>query len=100
MNIANKMNKSVVEDSMKDEEKIEIVAKTQGKLCADAVKWDQHMSCTKDIDFAKIHKELFVCDKSMSSDMDTSPPNLCTKSTEVSNSFNSVTSQKDFTALS
>ena len=34
----------------------------------------------------------------MSSDMDGSPPNLCTNSAEFSNS-NSVTSQKDFIEL-
>ena len=58
------------------------------------------MACKKDIDFAKIYKELLVCDKSMSSDMDESPPNFCTNSAEVSNSSNSVTSQKYFIELS
>ena len=58
------------------------------------------MSCKKDIDCAKIYKELLVCDKSMYSDMDGSPPNLCTNSVEVSNSSNLVTSQKDFIELS
>ena len=99
MNVANKMDRSVVEDSMKDEEKIEIVANTRSKSYADAVMYDQNMSCTKDTDFAKIYKKLLVCDKNMSSDMDGSPLNICTNSGDVSNSFNSVTSQKDFIEL-
>ena len=36
----------------------------------------------------------------MSSDIDGSPPNLCTNLAEVSNSSNSVNSQKNFTELS
>ena len=100
MNVANKMDKSVVKDSMKDENKIEIFASTRGKLYADAVRYDQNISCKKDNDFAKIYKELLVCDKSMSFDMDGSPPNLCTNLTEVSKGSNSVTSQKDFIELS
>ena len=43
---------------------------------------------------------MLVCDKSMSSDMDRSPPNFSTNSAEVSNSSNSVTSQKDFIEIS
>ena len=50
--------------------------------------------------FAKIYKELLDCDESISSDLDRSPPNLCTKLAEVSNSSNLVTSQKEFTELS
>ena len=83
-----------------NEEKIEIVANTRRKSYADAARYDQNMSCKKDIDSAKLYEELLVCDKSMSSDMDGSPPNLCTNSAEVSNSPNSVTSQKDFIELS
>ena len=58
------------------------------------------MSCKKDIDITKIYKELLVFDKSISSDMNGSPPNLCTNSTEVSNSSDLVTSEKDFIELS
>ena len=58
------------------------------------------MSCKKDIDITKIYKELLVFDKSISSDMNGSPPNLCTNSTEVSNSSDLVTSEKGFIELS
>ena len=69
MNVANNVDKSVVVDSMKNEEKNQIVANTRGKSYADIVRYDQHMSNKKDIDFAKMYRELLVCDKSMSSDM-------------------------------
>ena len=89
----------MVENNMKDEEKIEIVANTRSKPYADAVRYDQNMSCNKNIDLVKFCNELLVCDKSMSSDIDATPPNLCTNSA-VSNSSNSVTSQKDFVGVS
>ena len=54
------------------------------------------MSWKKSIDLAKISKQLLTCDKSMSSDMNAAPPSLYTNSAEVSNSSNSVTSQKKF----
>ena len=41
------------------------------------------MTSNKSIDLAKIHNELLIFDKSMSSDMDATPPNLCTNSGEV-----------------
>ena len=44
MNVANNMDKSVVVDSMKNEEKNEIVANTRGKSYADVVRYDQNMS--------------------------------------------------------
>ena len=37
---------------------------------------------------------MLTCDKSMSSDMNAAPPSLYTNSAEVSNSSQSVTSQK------
>ena len=92
MNVANKMDKSVIENNMKNEEKIEIVANTRSKSFPDTVRYNQNMSCKKNIDFAKIYKELLVCDKSMSSGMDGAPPNPCTNSVDVSNGSNSVTS--------
>ena len=55
MNVANDMDKSVVVDSMKDQ-KIEVVANTWSKFYADVVRYDQNMSCKKDIDFAKTFK--------------------------------------------
>ena len=70
----------MVENNMKDEEKIEIVANTRSKPYADAVRYDQNMSCNKNIDLVKFYNELLVCDKSMSSDIDATPPNLCTNS--------------------
>ena len=41
---------------MEDEKIIEIVANTRSKSYADAVRYDQNMSCKKDIDFAKFIK--------------------------------------------
>ena len=63
-------------------------------------RYDQDMTSNKSTDLAKIHNELSVLDKSMSSDMDATPPNLCSNSAEVSNNSNSVTSQKTFIDLS
>ena len=43
MNVASKMDKSVVENNMKNEEKIETVGKTRSKSYADAVWYDQNV---------------------------------------------------------
>ena len=92
MNVAYEFDKLMVENNMKDEEKIEIVAKHYSNSYVDAVSYDQSMSCKKSIDLAKIYKQLLTCDKSMSSDINEAPPSLYTNSAEVSNSSNSVTS--------
>ena len=57
------------------------------------------MSCEKYKDLAKMYNELLVCDNSMSSDIYGTPPNLFINSVGISNSSNSVTSQKDFIEL-
>ena len=51
MNVAYKL---MVENNMKDEEKIEIVAKNYSNSYVVAVSYDQSMSCKKSIDLAKI----------------------------------------------
>ena len=38
VNVANKINKSMVENNLKDEQKIEIVAKARSKCYIDAVR--------------------------------------------------------------
>ena len=48
----------MVENNIKDEEKIEIVANTRSKSYAGAVRCDQNMSYEKNIDLAKIYNEL------------------------------------------
>lgn len=53
MNVTNKIDKSVDKDSVKYEDKFEIVASTRSKPYADAVRYDQNLSCKKDIDFCK-----------------------------------------------
>ena len=53
MNVTNKIDKSVDKDSVKYEDKFEIVASTRSKSYADAVRYDQNLSCKKDIDFCK-----------------------------------------------
>ena len=83
---------------MKNEEKNEIVANVVSRLLI--LLGMMKMSCKKNVDFAKIYKELLVCDKCMSSDMDGALPNLCTNSTVVSNSSNSANSRKDFIEIS
>ena len=55
MNVAYEMDKSMVENNMKDEEKIEIVANNYSNSYVDAVIYDQSMSCKKSIDLAKIY---------------------------------------------
>ena len=69
MNVAHEMDKLIVENNMKDEENIEIVAKNYNNSYVDAVSYDQSMSCKKSTDLAKIYKQLVTCNKSMSSDM-------------------------------
>ena len=64
------------------------------------VKYDQSMSYKKNTYLGKIYCELIFCHKNMSSNVDATLQNLCTKSTKVSNSSNLVTSQKYFIALS
>ena len=54
MNVAYEFDKLMVENNMKDEEKIEIVAKHYSNSYVDAVSYDQSMSCKKSIDLAKI----------------------------------------------
>ena len=94
MNVVYKKDKLMVENNMKDEEKIEIVANNYSNFYVDAVSYDQSIWCKKSIDLAKIYKQLLTCNKSMSSDMNAAPPYLYTNSAEVSNSSNSVTSKK------
>ena len=55
MNVAYEMDKLMVENNMKDEEKIEIVANNYRNSYIDAVIYDQSMSCKKSIDLAKIY---------------------------------------------
>ena len=100
MNVIYEMDKLKVENNMKDQEKIEIVANNYSNLYVDAVSYDESMSCKKSIDLAKIYKQLLTCNKSMSSDMNAAPPCLYTNSAEVPNSSNLVTSQKDVIELS
>ena len=69
MNVAHETDKLIVENNMKDEENIEIVAKNYNNSYVDAVSYDQSMSCKKSTDLAKIYKQLVTCNKSMSSDM-------------------------------
>ena len=69
MNVAHETDKLIVENNMKDEENIEIVAKNYNNSYVDAVSFDQSMSCKKSTDLAKIYKQLVTCNKSMSSDM-------------------------------
>ena len=42
VNVANKINKSMVENNLKDKQKIEIVAKARSKCYIDAVRYDQN----------------------------------------------------------
>ena len=88
MNVAYEIDKLMVENNMKDEGKIEIVANNYNNSYVDAISYDQSMSCKKSIDLAKIYKQLLTCDKSMSSDMNAAPPSLYTNLAEVSNSSN------------
>ena len=92
MNVACETDKLMVGNNMKDEEKIEIVANNYNNSYVDAISYDQSMSCKKSIDLAKIYKQLLICDKSMSSDMNAAPPSLYANSAKVSNSSNQVTS--------
>ena len=55
MNVAYEMNKLMVENNMKDEEKSEIVANSYSNSYVDSVSYDQSMSCKKSIDLAKIY---------------------------------------------
>ena len=64
------------------------------------VKYDQSMSYKKNAYLGKIYRELILCHKNMSSNMDATLQNLCTNSTKVSNSSNLITGQKYFIALS
>ena len=88
MNVACETDKLMVGNNMKDEEKIEIVANNYNNSYVDAISYDQSMSCKKSIDLAKIYKQLLICDKSMSSDMNAAPPSLYANSAKVSNSSN------------
>ena len=54
-NVAYEMDKLMVENNMKDEEKIEIVANNYSNSYVDAVICDQSMSCKKSIDLEKIY---------------------------------------------
>ena len=54
MTVAYEIDKLMVENNMKDEEKIEIVANNYSNSNVDAVSYDQSMSCKKSIDLAKI----------------------------------------------
>ena len=83
VDVANKINKLMIENNMKDEEKIEIFSNTHSKLYAGAVRYDKNMSCKKNINLAKIYDELLFCDRSMFSDMDGTSQNLCTNSALV-----------------
>ena len=55
MNVAYEIDKLMVENNMKDEEKSEIVANNYTNSYVDAVSYDQSMSCKKSIDLAKIY---------------------------------------------
>ena len=55
MTVAYEIDKLMVENNMKDEEKIEIVANNYSNSYVDAVICDQSMSCKKSIDLAKIY---------------------------------------------
>ena len=70
----------MIENNMKDEEKIKIISNTHSKLYAGAVRYDKNMSCKKDIDLAKIYDKFLFCDKCMFSDMDGTSQKLCTNS--------------------
>ena len=54
-NVAYEMDKLMVENNMKDEEKIEIIANNYSNSYVDAVICDQSMSCKKSIDLEKIY---------------------------------------------
>ena len=53
-NVAYEMDKLMVENNMKDEEKIEIFVNNYSNSYVDAVIYDQSMSCKKSIILAKI----------------------------------------------
>ena len=55
MTVACEIDKLMVENNMKDEEKIEIVANNYSNSYVDAVICDQSMSCKKSIDLEKIY---------------------------------------------
>ena len=63
MNVAYKMDKLMVENNMKDEEKNDITANSYSSLYDDAVSYDQSMSCKKSIDLAKIYKQFQLVTK-------------------------------------
>ena len=63
------------------------------KSYAEAVRFDT-------TDFPKIYCELLSCEKSISSNLGTCPPDLCINLAEVSNSSNSQISQNDANAFS
>ena len=54
-NVAYEMDKLMVENNMKDEEKIEIIANNYSNSYVDAVICDQSMSCKKSFDLEKIY---------------------------------------------
>ena len=56
MTVAYEIDKLMVENNMKDEEKIEIVANNYSNSYVDDVSYDQSMSRKKSIDLAKIYK--------------------------------------------
>ena len=60
---------------------------------ADAVRYDN--TSTNTTDLSKIYCELLACEKSNSSNSGTCPFDICTNSTEVSNSSNSQISQNN-----
>ena len=43
VNVGNKMNKSIVDNNMKNEEKIEIIANARSISYADAIRYNQNM---------------------------------------------------------
>ena len=55
VNVACEMDKLMVENNMKDEEKIEIVTNNYSNSYVDAVICDQSMSCKKSVDLEKIY---------------------------------------------
>ena len=55
MTVAYEIDKLMVENNMKDEEKIEIVANNYSNSYVDAVIYDQSMSFKKSIDWEKIY---------------------------------------------
>ena len=55
MTVACEIDKLMVENNMKDEEKIEIVANNYSNSYVDAVICDQSMSCKKSFDLEKIY---------------------------------------------